>query len=54
MNLKDRIMELLLAAYDRFMDRITRGRWTRVQGDVIPNITKVIRSKCNVSTLSKR
>jgi hypothetical protein len=38
MNLQDRIMELLLAAFDRFMDRVTGGRWTQVRGEVIPNV----------------
>jgi hypothetical protein len=38
MNVRDRIMELLLAAFDRFMDRITFGAWTRVRGSVVPNI----------------
>jgi hypothetical protein len=38
MNLKDRIMEWLLAAFDRHMDWITFGAWTRVRGQVIPNI----------------
>lgn len=38
MNIHDRIVEWLLAAYDRFMDRITRGTWTRVHSQVIPNI----------------
>lgn len=38
MDLQDRMMELLLAAFDRFMDWITFGAWTRVRGRVIPNI----------------
>ncbi len=41
MNLQDRIMELLLAAFDRFMDRLTFGAWTRVRGSVRPNIVNV-------------
>jgi len=38
MNLQDRLAELFLAAFDRFMDRITFGAWTRVRSEVIPNI----------------
>jgi hypothetical protein len=38
MNLKDRFFELLLAAFDRFMDRITWGLWTQACGNVVPNI----------------
>ena len=38
MDLQDRFAELLLAAFDRFMDRITFGAWTRVRSQVIPNI----------------
>jgi len=35
MNIQDRIIELLLAAFDRFMDWVTLGEWTRVCGEVI-------------------
>jgi hypothetical protein len=38
MNLKDRFFEWLLAFVDRNLDRITSGSWTRVRGDVVPNI----------------
>lgn len=38
MNLKDRLVELLLAAFDRFMDVITLGAWSRWQGSFIPNL----------------
>lgn len=38
MEIQDRIIEVVLAAFDRFMDRITRGAWTRVRGQVIPNV----------------
>lgn len=38
MKLKYVLMELLLAAFDRFMDWVTFGEWTRVCGDVIPNV----------------
>jgi len=38
MNLKELIITCILAALDRFMDRITRGTWTRVRGSVVPNI----------------
>ena len=38
MNVQDRIIEIVLAAFDRLMDRITLGAWTRVRGQVIPNI----------------
>ncbi len=41
MNLQDRIMEWLLAAFDRFMDGLTFGSWTRVRGKVRPNIVNV-------------
>ena len=36
--MRDRLMEWLLAAYDRFMDWRSRGRWTQVRGSEIPNI----------------
>ncbi|MCI0552089.1 MAG: hypothetical protein L0287_14145 [Anaerolineae bacterium] len=45
MNIKDRIVELLLAAYDRFMDWKSHGLWTRLRESEIPNITKVRRSE---------
>jgi len=32
MNLQDRFAELLLAAFDRLMDWVTRGTWSRWQG----------------------
>jgi hypothetical protein len=38
MNLQDRLFELLLAAFDRFMDIATFGMWTAAHGDVVPNI----------------
>lgn len=38
MNLKDRFAELFLAAFDRFMDVITLGNWTRVRGSVVPQV----------------
>lgn len=41
MNIKDRLMELLLAAYDRFQDWRSHGWWTRVRESEIPNIIKV-------------
>jgi hypothetical protein len=31
MNLKDRIIELLLAAFDRFMDWRSSGMWTLIR-----------------------
>jgi hypothetical protein len=43
MNLRDRFAEWFLAAFDRVMDVLTFGTWTRVRGDVVPNI-KVKRS----------
>ena len=42
MALKDCFAEWLLAEFDRFMDGITSGAWTRVRGEVRPNI-KVMR-----------
>ena len=39
MNLKDSIMEWLLAAFDRFMDWLTHGEWTRVSGEVKVRVT---------------
>ncbi len=41
MNLKDRLVELLLAAFDRLMDWLTLGAWTRVRGSVRPNIVNI-------------
>lgn len=41
MNLRDRFMEWLLAAFDRFQDWRSHGRWTMVRGSEIPNIVKV-------------
>lgn len=41
MNLKDRFAEFVLAAFDRFMDFITLGTWTRVQGEVMWKKMKV-------------
>jgi len=41
MEIQDRIMELLLAAFDRFMNSLTHGLWTHVRGSEIPNITKI-------------
>ena len=41
MNLKDRIVELLLAALDRFMDWRSHGMWTRLRGSEIPNIVNI-------------
>lgn len=41
MEIQDRIIELVLAAFDRFMDRLTFDRWTRVRGSEIPNIIKI-------------
>ena len=41
MNIHDRIIELALAAFDRFKDFLTHGSWTRVRGSEIPNIIKV-------------
>jgi hypothetical protein len=38
MNLQDRFFELLLAAFDRFMDFATFGKWSQAHGDVVPNI----------------
>lgn len=38
MNLQDRFAEWLLAAFDRFMDAVTFGAWTRVRGDVVRNV----------------
>jgi hypothetical protein len=38
MNLKDRFAEFVLAAFDRFMDFITLGTWTRVRGSVVPQV----------------
>ena len=43
MNVKDRFMERLLVAWDRCMDVLTFGLWTRVRGEVRPEI-KVKRS----------
>ncbi len=34
MNLKDRVAEVLLTAFDRCMDFVTLGQWTQVRGDV--------------------
>ena len=41
MDIQDRIIELALAVFDRFMDGLTFGRWTRVRGSEIPNIIKI-------------
>lgn len=38
MNLKDRFVEILLTAFDRLMDAVTFGLWTKVCGDVVPNV----------------
>ena len=38
MNLKDSLMEWLLAAYDRFMDWRSHGWWTKIRESEIPNI----------------
>lgn len=39
MNLKDRFMEWLLAAFDRFMDWRSRGLWTLIRGCERPKLT---------------
>jgi len=36
--MKDLLITSILAAYDRFMDWLTRGEWTQVHGSEIPNI----------------
>ena len=41
MNIRDRIIELALAAFDRFMDFLALGDWTRVHESEIPNIIKI-------------
>ena len=38
MNLKDRLMELFLAVFDRFMDWRSHGMWTRVRGSERPSV----------------
>jgi hypothetical protein len=38
MNLKDRFVCWLLAAFDRLMDTVTFGAWERVRGEVRWNI----------------
>lgn len=38
MEIQDRIVELILAAFDRLMDFLTFGLWTRVRESEIPNI----------------
>lgn len=41
MNIRDRLIELALAAFDRFMNSLTHGSWTHVRGSEIPNIIKI-------------
>lgn len=45
MNFKDRVMEFLLAAFDRCMDVLTLGLWTMVRGAVVPNVKVVEEGK---------
>lgn len=35
MNLQDRIMETLLAALDRLLDKLSRGRWSRWHASIL-------------------
>ena len=35
----DRLMEFLLTTLDFMMDVVTLGEWSRMRGDVTPNIT---------------
>jgi len=41
MNIRDRIIELALAAFDRFKDFLTHGSWTQIRESEIPNIIKI-------------
>lgn len=34
MNLKDRLMDIVLTAFDRLMDAVTGGLWEFVRGEV--------------------
>ncbi len=38
MNLQDRFFEMFLATLDRILDGITFGAWTRLRGNVVPNV----------------
>jgi hypothetical protein len=38
MNIQDRIMEPILAAFDRLMDLITFGAWSRWQGSRVVDL----------------
>lgn len=42
MNLQDRFAEMFLPVFDAFMNLITLGLWTRIQGNRIPDL-KVVR-----------
>lgn len=46
MNLEERLMVMLLAAFDRCLDVVTFGQWTRVRGSVVSQI-KITKSKLN-------
>lgn len=49
MNLQERLMVMLLAAFDRCMDVVTFWQWTQVRGSVVPQvkITKPKLKKAN-------
>jgi hypothetical protein len=38
MTIQDLIAEIVLAAFDRFMNSLTHGSWTHIRGSEIPNI----------------
>ncbi len=38
MNTQERIVVLLLTAFDRLMDFITFDLWTKVRGEVVPSV----------------
>jgi len=38
MTIQDLLAEIVLAAFDRFIDSLTHGSWTYVRGSEIPNI----------------
>lgn len=41
--MKDRIMEILLSAFDGVLNLVTLGAWIRWQGSRIPNL-KIVKS----------
>lgn len=44
MNLQENFMVMLLTAFDCLMDFITLGWWTKVRGEVVPQVKITKRS----------